>query len=105
MRFGHGSGVAGGDGLRISVVRYDKPLPAMPEDSEPTPVEGPGGYSVASGNGWRDMHGNGEGEEGAWGVLESTKVEEANCECCISVLFNVRRRGGGGCVHIWLPAG
>lgn len=60
VRFG-----VGGDALRISVVRYDKPLPAMPEESEPTPVEG--GLSVANGK-----HGNGRAEDG--------REEEANCE-------------------------
>lgn len=59
-----------GEGLRISVVRYDKPLPAMPvDDPEATPVEGM--------NGW--MHGVEDGS-GSW---VETRVEEANCECCI----------------------
>lgn len=64
-------GVGGGDALRISVVRYDKPLPAMPEESEPTPVEG--GMSVAN---WK--HGNGRVEEAgaSWGGIS----EEGNCE-------------------------
>lgn len=63
----------GGDGLRISVVRYDKPLPAMPDESEPTPVEG--GSWV--GNEWKAGSSGSGGRGVSWVGME----EEANGEC------------------------
>lgn len=71
-----GPGPGPGEGLRISVVRSDKPLPAMPDDSEATPVGG--GLGWKNGDGELDQ----DGSRVSWVEMDSKKSgdEEPNCE-------------------------